>query len=281
MNFACDNEVLTNGAEHCKLNVARDSPIMTRMETAPPTPESSDVIQYRLIGDFCPGVALELPPGAAVQAEPGAMLYMTPQIRLDSEIAGGIGRGLKRKFLAGESLFMSRFIAEAPGARVAFAAPLPGQILPLILGGGPAILCQRSAYLCSSGEIDLAAVLTRRLRAGFFGGEGFILQKLSGIGLLFIHASGTLEEIELASGESIRADTGCLVGFEETVDYDIRYIGGLKKAVFGGEGLFLAELTGPGKVWLQTLPARRLLDGLRGSHRGEGGIMSFIFRLFS
>lgn len=240
----------------------------------------SEPIHYEILGDFCPGLKLDLPPGQEVLAEPGAMLSVTPQVEIDTSVSGGFLRGLKRKFLAGESLFMTRFIASAPGASVLLAAPYPGQILPLYLDGSNHILCQRSAFLCSVGPVDLSIALIRRLRTGFLGGEGFILQRLEGNGLAFIHAGGTLREVTLAPGENLRVDTGCLVALEESIDYDIQYVGGIKKAFFGGEGLFFASLTGPGTVWLQTLPIEKIFGAWQ-RHSQRGGLLSAIVRIFS
>ena len=216
-------------------------------------------IDYRIIGDCMQGVIISLDAKEAVQAEAGAMLFMEDGIVINTE-AGGIMKGVKR-ILAGESFFITTFYNSSSTAKkLAFAAPYPGKILAVNLKETGTMLCQRDAYLCSAYGIDISVAFTKRIGAGFFGGEGFILQKLSGDGLAFIHAGGTLIKKTLKSGESLRVDTGCLVALEGSVDYNIEFVGGLKTAFFGGEGLFFATLTGPGTVYLQTLPFSRLAD---------------------
>jgi len=216
-------------------------------------------IDYRIIGDDMQGVIITLDPGEAVQAEAGAMLFMEDGIEINTE-AGGIMKGLKR-ILAGESFFITTFVNKSNLRRkVAFSAPYPGKIMALDLASKGTMLCQRDAYLCSAYGIDISVAFTKRLGAGFFGGEGFILQKLSGDGLAFIHAGGTLIKKSLKQGEILKVDTGSLVAFEEMVDYDIEFVGGLKTAFFGGEGLFFATLKGPGDIYLQTLPFSRFAD---------------------
>jgi len=233
-------------------------------------------IEYRIIGDDMQGVIITLDPGEAVQAEAGAMLFMENGIEINTE-AGGIMKGVKR-IISGESFFITTFYNRAQNPmKVSFAAPYPGKILALDLKEIGTILCQRDAYLCSAYGIDISVAFTRRLGAGFFGGEGFILQKLTGDGLAFIHAGGTLIKKQLKNGETLRVDSGCLVAFEERVDYDIQFVGGLKTAFFGGEGLFFATMTGPGTIYLQTLPFSRFADRVmsatmsnRGEQRGGG-----------
>jgi uncharacterized protein (TIGR00266 family) len=222
-------------------------------------------IDYRIIGDDMQGVIITLDPDEAVQAEAGAMLFMEGGIEINTE-SGGIMKGVKR-IISGEQ----------SQKKVSFAAPYPGKILALDLQETGTMLCQRDAYLCSAYGIDISVAFTKRLGAGFFGGEGFILQKLSGDGRAFIHAGGTLIKKQLDAGETLRVDSGCLVAFEENVDYDIQFVGGLKTAFFGGEGLFFATLTGPGIIYLQTLPFSRLADRIisatmsnRGEQRGGG-----------
>jgi len=233
-------------------------------------------IEYRIIGDDMQGVIITLDPGEAVQAEAGAMLFMEDGVEINTE-AGGIMKGVKR-IISGESFFITTFYNGAQNPKkVSFAAPYPGKILALDLKETGTILCQRDAYLCSAYGIDISVAFTRRLGAGFFGGEGFILQKLSGDGRTFIHAGGTLIKRQLNAGETLRVDSGCLVAFEERVDYDIQFVGGLKTAFFGGEGLFFATMTGPGTIYLQTLPFSRFADRVmsatmrnRGEQRGGG-----------
>ena len=236
-------------------------------------------IDYEIVGDDMQAVVVELDPQEAVQAEAGAMLYMEQGIEMNTGTGGGLFQGLKRVFV-GESFFITTF---KQGGRqkghVAFAAPYPGRIIPLDLRRTGSVLCQKDAFLCSAYGIDISVAFTKRLGAGLFGGEGFILQKLSGDGLAFVHAGGTILERDLGPGDRLRVDTGCLVALTESVDYDIQFVGGFKNALFGGEGLFLATLTGPGRVWLQTLPFSRLADRIaaatvrnRGEHKGVAGL---------
>ena len=226
-------------------------------------------IDYRLIGDDLQIVEVELDPGEAVRAEAGSMLYMDAGIRMDTGTGGGFMRGLKRR-IAGESFFITSFVNEGRGkARAAFSAPYPGKVIPLDLGAhGGRFLCQKDTFLCAADGIEIEVAFTKKMGAGLFGGEGFILQKLTGDGLAFCHAGGTIIERDLAAGEVLRVDTGCLVAFSESVDYDIQFQGGFKNALFGGEGLFLAKVEGPGKVFLQSLPFSRLADRIVAASRG-------------
>jgi len=226
-------------------------------------------LKYELIGDDMQAVVLDLTQGQTVKAEAGAMMYMTSAIEMDTKMEGGLFGGIKRK-IAGESLFMVMFGCRAASGKVAFSSPYPGKILPLELTG-QTLLCQRDAFLCADSAIDVDIAFTKRLGAGFFGGEGFILEKITGHGIVFLHASGTIVRKDLARDESLKVDTGCLVAFESSVDYDIQMVGGIKTAFFGGEGLFLANLTGPGQVWLQTLPFSRLADRIISASRGAKG----------
>lgn len=251
----------------------------------------SDIIDYRLIGDDLQAVVVTLDPGEAVVAEAGAMMYMQDGIRMATTLdltgrGGGMFdklMGAGRRLLTGESFFITMFANEDARNRrdVAFAAPFPGKIKPFDLDEyGGTLLAQKDSFLCAARGTDIGIAFTKRIGAGFFGGEGFILQKLTGDGLAFLHACGTLEEITLAAGESLRVDTGCLVALEQSVSYDIRMVPGVKTALFGGEGLFFAHLTGPGRVLLQTLPFSRLADRIiaaspraGGQRRGEGSML--------
>jgi len=221
----------------------------------------ADVIDYQIYGDDMQLVEIRLDKGEGVQAEAGAMLYMTDGIEMQTTTGGGLLKGLKRA-LAGESFFITTFHNKSKQkAAVAFSAPYPGKIIPLDLAEvGGEYLCQKDSFLCAASGIEIEVAFTKRLGAGLFGGEGFILQRLRGDGLAFVHAGGTIVERTLAAGESLRVDTGCLVAFAPTVTYDIQFVGGFKNALFGGEGLFLALLKGPGKVYLQSLPFSRLAD---------------------
>ena len=225
-------------------------------------------IDYRLIGDDLQIVEVELDPGEAVRAEAGAMLYMDADVRMDTGTGGGFMRGLKRR-IAGESFFITSFVNEGRGtARAAFSAPYPGKVIPLDLGAhGGRFLCQKDTFLCAADGIEIEVAFTRKIGAGLFGGEGFILQRLEGDGLAFCHAGGTIVERDLAGGEVLYVDTGCLVAFSESVDYDIQFQGGFKNALFGGEGLFLARIEGPGLVYLQSLPFSRLADRIVAASR--------------
>ncbi len=223
---------------------------------------------HEIIGDDMQAVVITLTPGEVVRAEAGALMYMTDAIDMQAKMDGGLLGGLKRKFLAGESLFITYFRATAAGAKLAFAGPYPGKIIHMPLAGQQ-MLCQRDAFLCAIGDIDLSVAFTKRLGAGFFGGEGFILQKMEGTGDLFIHSGGTIVALELRQGERLRVDTGCLVALDPTVDYDIERVGGISTSLFGGEGLFFASLTGPGRIWLQTLPFSRLAERIHQAYRGD------------
>lgn len=235
-----------------------------------------DVIDFKIYGDDMQMVEVELDPGEGVRAEAGMMMFMEDGIEMQTGTGGGgIFGGLKR-MVTGESFFITSFMnGGAKKSRVGFAAPYPGKIIPLdLVKLGGSFLCQKDSFLCSANGVDIEVAFTKKIGAGLFGGEGFILQKLTGAGLAFIHSGGTIIEKSLAAGESLRVDTGCLVGFAPTVNYDIQFIGGFKNALFGGEGLFLAKITGPGLVYLQSLPFSRMADRIvaasRG-HREEGG----------
>ena len=225
-------------------------------------------IDYKIFGNDMQAVEIELDPGEAVRAEAGAMLYMEQGIEMQTSTGGGLFSGLKR-MVTGESFFITSFTHTGQGkSHVSFAAPYPGRILPLRLEQfGGEFLCQKDAFLCAAQGIDVNVAFTKRIGAGLFGGEGFILQKLEGNGLAFVHIGGTVIEKDLAPGEIIRVDTGCIAAFQTTVDYSIQMAGGFKNALFGGEGLFLATLTGPGKVYLQTLPFSRLADRIVAASR--------------
>ncbi len=248
-------------------------------------------IDYQIHGDDMQAVQITLDPGEAVHAEAGAMLFIEDDIEMDTGTQGGLMKGLKRA-IVGESFFITTFENHGGKRRdVTFAAPYPGKIIPLDLGATGTWLCQKDAYLCSAYGIDISIAFSKKLGAGLFGGEGFILQKLTGDGLAFAHAGGTILERDLAAGETLRVDTGCLVAFQEHVDYDIQFIGGFKNVLFGGEGLFFATLRGPGKIFLQTLPFSRLADrviaasgirrgGTQGERKGVAGFGGDILKGF-
>jgi len=225
------------------------------------------MISHEIIGDDMQAVVMSLTAGDEIRAEAGAMTYMTGGIEMDARMQGGLLGGLTRKFLAGESLFLTFFRCTTPTGTVAFSAPYPGKIVRLPLQGS-AMLCQRGSFLCAAGDINITVEFTKKLGAGFFGGEGFILERFEGTGELFVHSGGTIVPFELKAGETLKVDTGCLVAFDPTVDYDIQFVGGIKTALFGGEGLFFALMTGPGRVWVQTLPFSRLADRVLAAFHG-------------
>jgi uncharacterized protein (TIGR00266 family) len=241
----------------------------------------ADVIDHKIYGDDIQLVEIELDPGEGVRAEAGTLTYMDQGIEMQTSTGGGVFKGLKRA-ITGESFFITTFLNNGSSKQhAAFAAPYPGKIIPIQLSDfGGSILCQKDSFLCAADGIEIEIAFTKKLGAGLFGGEGFILQRLQGDGMTFVHAGGTIIERDLAEGEVLRVDTGCLVAFSEQVDYDIQFIGGFTNALFGGEGLFLARLTGPGKVYLQSLPFSRLADRIiasarfqqTGEKRGAAGV---------
>jgi uncharacterized protein (TIGR00266 family) len=240
-----------------------------------------DVVDYEIFGNEMQYVEVELDPGEAAIGEAGAMMYMQDGIEMDtvfgdgSQQGGFFGKvlGAGKRLLTGEGLFTTIFHNEGRGKRrVAFAAPYPGKIVPVHLAAiGGTLICQKDSFLCAAKGVALGIAFQKRLGVGLFGGEGFIMQKLEGDGLAFVHAGGTLKELVLAPGESLRVDTGCVVAFQPTVDFDIQYVGKVKSAIFGGEGLFFATLRGPGKVWLQSLPLSRLANRIILSAPAAGG----------
>lgn len=225
-------------------------------------------LDYKIHGDDFQYIHISLQPREQIRAEPGSFMWMENGIEMETSTGGGILSGLKRA-IGGESFFITTFSNSAPQpATVGFAAPYPGKILSLDLARGT-VMCQRDAYLCSTIDAQVSVAFAKRFGAGLFGGEGFILQKIQGTGVAFLHASGFLVERELARGETLRVDTGCIVAFDESVDYDIQMIRGVKSWLFGGEGLFYALMTGPGKIWLQTLPFARLATRLMAASGGS------------
>ncbi len=240
----------------------------------------ADIIDYKIFGDDMQIVEIELDPGEGVRAEVGAMMYMEDGIEMQTSTGGGLFKGFKR-MITGESFFITTFLFQGSGkGRVSFGAPYPGKIIPVELNNfGGQFLCQKDAFLCAASGVEIEIAFTKKLGAGLFGGEGFILQRLTGDGRAFIHAGGTIIKKELKQGERLRVDTGCLVAFAPTVEYDIQFVGGFKNALFGGEGLFLAVLRGPGTVYLQSLPFSRLADRIfaaakyqsKGEHKGVAG----------
>ncbi len=253
-------------------------------------------VDYEIIGHDMQIVEIELDPGETVIAEAGALNYMDEGIDFQTKMGDGSNpnEGLMGKLLAvgkraltGESVFMTHFTNRGHGKqRVSFAAPYPGQIVPLEMGQlGGRFVCQKDAFLAAALGTRVSITLQRRLGAGFFGGEGFILQQLEGDGRAFVHAGGTVIARQL-SGQTLRVDTGCLVGFTEGIDYDIQRAGNLKSMVFGGEGLFLVTLRGHGTVYLQSLPFSRMADRILshapshgGKSQGEGSVLGGLGRM--
>ncbi|MFZ5512585.1 MAG: TIGR00266 family protein [Pseudomonadota bacterium] len=249
-----------------------------------------DVVDFEIFGNEMQYVEVELDPGEAAVGEAGAMMYMQDGIQMDtvfgdgSQQGGLFGKllGAGKRLLTGESLFTTVFHNEgADKRRVAFAAPYPGKIVPVHLSEiGGTLICQKDSFLCAAKGVSLGIAFQKKLGVGLFGGEGFIMQKLEGDGWAFVHAGGTLLERTLQPGERLRVDTGCVVAFQPTVDFDIQFVGKVKSALFGGEGLFFATLSGPGKVWLQSLPLSRLANRIilsapvaGGQQRGEGSLL--------
>lgn len=260
-------------------------------------------IDYKLYGDDMQFVEIELDPNETVVAEAGSLMMMEDDIKMetifgdgsDSNSQGGFfGKlvGAGKRLITGESLFMTTFTNVGVGKRhVSFASPYPGKIIPMDLSQlGGKIICQKDAFLAAAKGVSVGVEFQRKIGTGFFGGEGFIMQKLEGDGMAFIHAGGTIVEKRLQPGETLRIDTGCLVAMTQTVNYDIEMVKGIKTALFGGEGLFFATLQGPGTVWIQSLPFSRLASkvfaaapvskGGGGKNVGEGGIGG-LFNLFS
>ena len=255
-------------------------------------------IDYRVCGEEMQFVEIELDPAEAAVAEAGSMMYMEDGIAMETIFGDGRQqrRGFldsllraRKRWLAGESLFMTVYHNQGSVRRkVAFGAPYPGKILPIHLAQlGGELIAQKDSFLCAARGVSVGIAFQKRIGVGLFGGEGFIMQRLQGDGWAFIHAGGTLFERELAAGEVLRVDTGCIVAFTPGVDYDIQFVGGIKTALFGGEGIFFATLRGPGHVWLQSLPFSRLADRIYsatpkagGKGREEGSLLGGLGRMF-
>jgi uncharacterized protein (TIGR00266 family) len=268
----------------------------TRLAAVPPpiAGRSAHEIDFRILGSEMQFVEVELDPGESAVAEAGSMMYMTPGIQMETIFGDGSGQrsgvmgallGAGKRLITGESLFMTVFTNGGAGKQqVAFAAPYPGKILAMDLKQlGGELICQKDSFLCAAKGVSIGIAFQRRIGVGLFGGEGFIMQRLQGDGLSFVHAGGTLHPVDLAAGQTLRVDTGCLVAVQPSVGYDIQFVGKIKTALFGGEGLFFATLTGPGRAWLQSLPFSRMADRIykaapaaRGGRREEGSILGGI-----
>ena len=257
----------------------------------------SHAIDHQIHGDDLQFVEITLDPGETVIAEAGAMMFMAPEIAMATRMGDGSRPeagmldalfSIGKRVLTGESLFLTHFTNEGTRrASVAFGAPYPGKIVPLDLAAlGGSFVCQKQAFLCAALGTRLSIAFTKRFGAGLFGGEGFILEKLEGDGQAYVHAGGTVIRRDLAAGERLLVDTGCIVGFVTGVDYDIRLVNGVGSMLFGGEGLFLAELAGPGALYLQSLPFSRLADRILaaaprhgGTEREEGSVLGGLGRI--
>jgi uncharacterized protein (TIGR00266 family) len=254
-------------------------------------------VDYKIFGDDMQFVEVELDPNEAVVAEAGGMMYMEDGIDMETifgdgsqQNAGFMGAlmGAGKRLLTGESLFMTAFMNKGMGKKkVAFGAPYPGKIIPIKLSDiGGELIAQKDSFLCGAKGVSIGIAFQKKIGAGLFGGEGFIMQRLQGDGWAFVHAGGTMMQRDLGPGESLRVDTGCIVAFQPSVDYDIQFVGKIKSALFGGEGLFFATLRGPGRVWLQSLPLSRMADRIiaaapraGGKGREEGSLLGGIGRM--
>ena len=229
-------------------------------------------LSYTIQGDNLQMLRVKLVPGQEVYAEAGKMVYKTNSVYWETRASGNtIGEklfGMLKRSITGESLFFTYFRCDRGEGEVGFAGAYPGKLEPIKLAPGQSFLAQRDAFICAEDSVGFSVAFVKKLGAGFFGGEGFILEKLTGPGTVFIHGGGDFVDFNLAAGETIQVDPGCIVGFDETVDYDIQLAGGIKTAIFGGEGLFLATLTGPGRCIVQTLTLSRLRRELGGNRKG-------------
>jgi uncharacterized protein (TIGR00266 family) len=267
----------------------------TRVAAPPPIVPGRQAhdIDFRIVGSEMQFVEVELDPGESAVAEAGSMMYMTPGIQMETVFGDGSQQqrsgvmgallGAGKRLITGESLFMTVFTNQQGNGKqqVAFAAPYPGKILALDLKQlGGELICQKDSFLCAARGVSVGIAFQRKIGVGLFGGEGFIMQRLQGDGLCFAHAGGTVQLLDLKPGQNLRVDTGCLVALQPSVAYDIQFVGKVKTALFGGEGLFFASLTGPGRVWLQSLPFSRMADRIfkaapaaGGSRMGEGSVL--------
>lgn len=266
-------------------NIPELSETAVPSSSLPPTSpftQAADEIDYKIIGSEMQLVEIELDPGESVIAEAGAMMYKQPEIDMTTIFGDGsktqqgfldklLGAG--KRLLTGESLFMTLFTHRGQGkATISFSAPYPGNIIPVNLKNmGGTLICQKDALLCAAKGVSIGIYFQRRILTGLFGGEGFIMEKLEGDGLAFLHAGGTIIERVLAPGEELHIDTGCIVAIEPSVDFDIRQAGNIKTMLFGGEGFVFASVRGPGKIWLQSLPFSRLAGRMLAAAPSHGG----------
>jgi uncharacterized protein (TIGR00266 family) len=266
----------------------------------PPSAKSTaDEIDFKVMGSEMQFVEVELDPGESAVAEAGAMMYKDSSIAMETVFGDASGAsqgggfmdkllGAGKRLLTGESLFMTVFTHNGQGkAHVAFGAPYPGNIIPVPLTSvGGCLICQKDSFLCAAKGVSIGIHLQRKILTGLFGGEGFIMQKLEGDGMVFVHAGGTVVDRELQPSEVLHVDTGCIVALENSVQFEIQQAGNIKTALFGGEGLFFATLHGPGKIWLQSLPFSRLAGRMlqaspqKGGGKGEGSILGSLGDFF-
>lgn len=269
-------------------------------EPPPVTGKQAHEIDYEIFGREMQFVEIELDTNESVVSEAGAMMYMADQIQMETIFGDGSNAsqsggffdqmlGAGKRLITGEGLFITMFTHTGPGkGKVAFASPYPGKIIPLdLVNYGNRLICQKDAFLCAAKGVSIGVAFQKKIGTALFGGEGFIMQQLDGDGLAFVHAGGTIVEKELAAGETLRVDTGCLVALTQTVQYDIQFVGNVKSAIFGGEGFFFATLQGPGHVWLQSLPFSRLAGRIweaapqtGGQTKGEGSVLGGIATMF-
>jgi len=293
-----DNWTPLKDVERFKVHLETAAPASA---APPPVPgRRAHEIDFKIVGEDVQFVEVELDPGESVVAEAGGMMYMTQGIQMETIFGDGSSSAQKqggfmgallgagKRLLTGESLFMTVFTAQGRAKeRVAFAAPYPGRIIPMDLSKlGGEMICQKDSFLCAARGVSIGIAFQKRFGAGLFGGEGFIMQRLQGDGLAFAHAGGMITTMDLAAGETLRVDTGCLVALQPSVTYDVQLVGGVKTALFGGEGLFFATLQGPGRVWLQSLPLSRLAGRIYaaapqrgGGRREEGSVLDAAFGL--
>lgn len=214
-------------------------------------------MQYQIRGTVMQTVDMQLQPGETIYTESGGMAWMSENIEMETGMKGGLMGGLKRS-LAGESMFLVDYTCQGGQGLITFCAETPGKIIPLELAAGQSVICQKDAFMCAEKSVQLEMHFRKKLGAGLFGGEGFILQKLTGPGTAFVELSGEITEYELQAGQALKVDTGHLAMYDPTVNFDIVTVKGIKNILFGGEGLFLARVAGPGKVWLQSMPISTL-----------------------
>ncbi len=286
------------------LPIAQIDELLQETSTGAPLPppqlmRTSHEIDFKIMGAEMQFVEVELDPGESAVAEAGAMMYKHPDIHMEAIFGDGSDQGgggfmdklvgAGKRLLTGEGLFMTLFTHTGQGkAHVAFGAPFPGNIIPVTLTNvGNYLVCQKDCFLCAAKGVSIGIHFQKRILTGLFGGEGFIMQKLEGDGLVFMHAGGTIVERELQTGEVLHVDTGCVVAFEHSVDFDVQQAGNIKTALFGGEGLFFAVLRGPGKIWLQSLPFSRLAGRMlkaapqSGGSKGEGSVLGSLGNLLN